>query len=223
MKKIGFAAYLTKPVRQSELFDSLAAVFSGQGAHSKKPMLTRHKVRELRRSNARILLAEDNITNQQVALGILKKLGLRADVVANGAEALKALEQIPYDLVLMDVQMPEMDGLEATRQIRDPESAVQNHTIPVIAMTAHAMAKDREKCRKAGMNDYLSKPVAPEALAHKIKGAAANITAMAFHDSALAMETAGNAGDVTQLNRLLPQLENRFSQLRKVLNKGCTL
>jgi len=311
LEKIGFAAYLTKPVRQSELFDSLAAVFSGQAAYSKKPMLTRHKVRELRRINVRILLAEDNITNQQVALGILKKLGLRADVVANGAEALKALEQIPYDLVLMDVQMPEMDGLEATRQIRDPESAVRDHTVPVIAMTAHAMAGDREKCRKAGMNDYLSKPVAPEALAgtlekwlktasksgpdaatedpaaplakpdeqpepddpleifdrsafvhrmmgdedladmiitgfledmpgqirilhdfvrqnqveqakaqaHKIKGAAANITAMAFHDSALAMENAGNAGDVTQLKRLLPQLENRFSQLQETLNQ----
>jgi CheY-like chemotaxis protein/HPt (histidine-containing phosphotransfer) domain-containing protein len=114
---------------------------------------------------ARILLAEDNITNQQVALGILKKLGLRADAVANGAEAVKALESIPYDLVLMDVQMPVMDGIEATRQIRSPQSAVPNRGIPIIAMTAHAMQRDREHCLEAGMNGYVSKPVSPQALA----------------------------------------------------------
>ena len=119
----------------------------------------------MRRGAVRILLAEDNITNQQVAVGILKKLGLRADAVANGAEAVKALETIPYDLVLMDVQMPEMDGLEATRHIRNPQSAVRNHQIPIIAMTAHAMQGDREKCLEAGMNDYVSKPISPQALA----------------------------------------------------------
>ena len=109
----------------------------------------------MRRGAVRILLAEDNVTNQQVALGILKKLGLRADAVADGAEAIRALETIPYDLVLMDVQMPEMDGLEATRRIRDPESAVRNHDIPIIAMTAHAMQGDRERCLEAGMDDYV--------------------------------------------------------------------
>ena len=116
----------------------------------------------------RILLAEDNITNQQVAVGILKKLGLRADAVANGAEAIKALETLPYDLVLMDVLMPEMDGLEATRQIRNPQSAVRNHQIPIIAMTANAMQGDREKCMEAGMNDYVSKPISPNALAEAL-------------------------------------------------------
>jgi signal transduction histidine kinase/CheY-like chemotaxis protein/HPt (histidine-containing phosphotransfer) domain-containing protein len=115
--------------------------------------------------NARVLLAEDNITNQQVALSILKKLGLRADAVANGAEAVKALETIPYDLVLMDVQMPELDGIEATRQIRSDQSAVRNHQVPVIAMTAHAMQGDREKCLQAQMNDYVSKPISPHSLA----------------------------------------------------------
>jgi CheY-like chemotaxis protein/HPt (histidine-containing phosphotransfer) domain-containing protein len=112
----------------------------------------------------RILLAEDNITNQEVAVGILKKLGLRANTVANGMEAVKALEILPYDLVLMDVLMPEMDGLEATRQIRNPQSAVLNHQIPIIAMTANAMKGDREECLAAGMNDYVSKPVSPQAL-----------------------------------------------------------
>ena len=134
-----------------------------------RPIVTRHTVREMIRSSVRILLAEDNITNQQVAVGILKRLGLRADAVANGEEAVKALETLPYDLVLMDVQMPIMDGLEATRQIRDLRSAVRDHGVPIIAMTAHAMQGDREKCLNAGMNDYVSKPVSPEALARALK------------------------------------------------------
>jgi PAS domain S-box-containing protein len=130
----------------------------------KQTIATPRTIRKLRRGEFRILLTEDNITNQQLVLGILKKMGLRAEAVANGAEALKALETIPYDLVLMDVQMPEMDGIEATRQIRDPHSAVPNHGIPVIAMTAHAMQGDRELCLEAGMNDYLAKPVDLRAL-----------------------------------------------------------
>ena len=117
-----------------------------------------------------ILLAEDNITNQLVALGILKKFGLRAAAVGNGAEALRALETLSYDLVLMDVQMPEMDGIEATRRIRKNEkimysSSIHHSSIPIIAMTTHVMQGDRERCLKAGMNDYISKPVNPEALA----------------------------------------------------------
>ena len=130
---------------------------------------TRHSVRETKDlfagRKARILVAEDNITNQQVALGILKKLGLAADAVANGEEVLQVLAVVPYDLVLMDVQMPEMDGLQATCQIRDPQSGVLDHQIPIIAMTAHAMQGDRERCLEAGMNGYVFKPVTPLALA----------------------------------------------------------
>jgi PAS domain S-box-containing protein len=166
MEELGFAGYLAKPARQSDLFDCLAAVLAGAAAAQPvRTIVTRHTIREMRRGALRILLAEDNITNQQVALGILRKLGLQADAVANGAEAIAALESIRYDLVLMDVQMPKMDGLEATAHIRDPQSAVRNHSIPVVAMTAHAMQGDRERCLEAGMNDYVTKPVSPQALA----------------------------------------------------------
>ena len=170
MQEIGFAAYLTKPVRHSEILDCLSAVLAGTGAAQQaQPIVTRHTIREMRRGLVRILLAEDNIANQQVAVGILKKLRLRADAVANGAEAVKALETIPYDLVLMDVQMPEMDGLEATRHIRNPQSAVRNHQIPIIAMTAHAMQGDRETCLTAGMSDYVPKPVSVQALVEALE------------------------------------------------------
>jgi PAS domain S-box-containing protein len=107
----------------------------------------------------RILLAEDNPTNQQVALGILRKLGVTADAVANGSDALARLRQKNYDLVLMDIQMPELDGLNTTRRIRAAQSGVRNPQIPIIAMTAHAAQEDREKCMAAGMNDYMSKPI----------------------------------------------------------------
>ena len=168
LDEIGFVAYLTKPVRQSDLFDSLAAVLAGETRKAKRPIVTRHSVREMRRGNVRILLAEDNIVNQKVTLAFLKKLGLSADAMANGIEAVKALGLIPYDLVLMDCQMPEMDGYEATARIRSPQSQVLNHDIPIIAMTAHAMHGDREKCLEAGMNDYLSKPVVPQTLAEML-------------------------------------------------------
>ena len=178
MEQIGFSAYLVKPARQSDLFDCLSTVLAGDesgdgqepGAADRttRPIVTRHAIREMRRGAIRILLAEDNITNQQVATGILTKLGLRADPVGNGAEAVSALERIPYDLVLMDVQMPLMDGLEATRRIRDPESAVLNHNVPVIAMTAHAMQGDRARCMEAGMDDYVTKPISPQILSETL-------------------------------------------------------
>jgi signal transduction histidine kinase/DNA-binding response OmpR family regulator len=110
-------------------------------------------------SPARILVAEDNLTNQMVITGLLKKLGFKADVVANGAEAVKALEIARYDIVLMDAQMPELDGFQATRMIRSLRSQVLNHQVPIIAMTAHAMPSDRTKCLEAGMDDYVAKPI----------------------------------------------------------------
>ena len=117
----------------------------------------------------RLLLAEDSKVNQKVVIGILGKLGYKIDVVGNGTDVLKALEALPYDLVMMDVQMPEIDGLEATRIIRNPDSAVLNHQIPVIALTAHAMQGDRELCMQAGMSDYVSKPIDPLLLVETLK------------------------------------------------------
>jgi PAS domain S-box-containing protein len=169
-KEIGFAAYLIKPVRQSDLFDCLTAVLAGEAPpEEERPLITRHSLREMRRGHVRLLLVEDNVINQEVASGILERLGWRADVAANGKEALQALQTRPYDLVLMDVQMPEMDGYEATRRIRDPQSAVLNHRVPVVALTAHAMAGDGEKCLAAGMSDYLTKPVDPQRMAEVVE------------------------------------------------------
>jgi len=170
MKEIGFAAYLIKPARHGEIIGCLSTVLGGTNADEEpQSIATYHSLCEMRRGAVRILLAEDNITNQQVAVGILKKLGLRVDAVANGAEAVTALKTLPYDLVLMDMQMPEMDGIEATRAIRNPQSPVINHQVPIIAMTAHALHGDRERCLDAGMNDYLTKPVVPRALAEALR------------------------------------------------------
>lgn len=168
-ESMGFSAYLTKPVRHSELFDTLIAALSGAPVHQDDNGQNRHSVGDIKRSHVRILLAEDNITNQIVAKGILEKLGYHVDVVTNGSQAIRSLEKKTYDLVLMDLQMPELDGLEATRIIRNAASNVINPDIPVIAMTANAMAGDREKCLNAGMNDYISKPVDPNILIEKIK------------------------------------------------------
>ncbi|MCP4714082.1 MAG: response regulator, partial [Deltaproteobacteria bacterium] len=163
-EKIGFDAYLVKPVKQSRLYDCILSVLgrkTATGDQERAKIITRHTISEARRHKTRILIAEDNVTNQLVALGILEQLGFRANAVANGIEALNALKSIQYDLVLMDIQMPDMDGIEATQAIRSPDSDVDNHDIPIIAMTANVMKGDREKCLAAGMNDYIPKPITP--------------------------------------------------------------
>jgi len=168
LKAAGVDAYLVKPVKQSRLFDCLVTVLGraaaehvfskpekGAPASLPAPELTGAR-------HARILLAEDNIVNQKVALAQLKGLGFTADSVANGQEALTALKQVPYDIIFMDCQMPEMDGYEASRLIRLAEktsSVPWKAPVPIVAMTAHAMTGDREKCLAVGMDDYLSKPV----------------------------------------------------------------
>jgi len=176
LEELGFAAYLTKPVRQSDLFDCLAIAMGHDeesvGANvkqRKRPIVTRHSVRELRQYHARVLLAEDNLVNQQVALGILKKFHVAVEVANNGAEAIKALKRSHFDLVLMDVQMPEMDGFEATRIIRNSSPAILDPNVPIIAMTAHASRAHQKKCEEAGMNDHLAKPLDPEVLLAVLK------------------------------------------------------
>lgn len=169
LEQIGFVGYLSKPVRQSHLHDCIAMVLgraeqlSGDAAAA-RGIVTRYTIAESARLGVRILLAEDNVINQKVAQNMLNKLGYKVDVVANGREAVRALQLIDYDLVLMDCLMPEMDGYAATALIRDPASKVLNYAVPVIAMTANAMVGDRDTCIEAGMNDYLSKPVKKEEL-----------------------------------------------------------
>jgi PAS domain S-box-containing protein len=172
LEAIGFSAYLTKPVKQSQLYDCLATVLGAADPSIKAPepaLVTRHTINEARRRGIRILLAEDNATNQQVALRIMEKLGFHADAVADGRQAVEALAAGSYDIVLMDVQMPVMDGFEATRAIRSGAAHVPNPRIPIIAMTAHAMKGDREHCLEEGMDDYISKPIAPQALAEALE------------------------------------------------------
>jgi len=175
---IGFAAHATKPIRKDDLLAVLSQALRprlGTAAADLAAGLTgglvaRPAVRPLLRGFAgrksRILLAEDNITNQQVALGMLKRFGLSADAVANGSEVIHALATVPYDVILMDVQMPDMDGYQATQRIR-AEGGPRCH-VPIIAMTAHAMQGDRERCLAAGMNDYITKPVSPQSLAEAL-------------------------------------------------------
>ena len=170
----GIAAYLTKPVRQSQLFDCLTTVVSnsfnvGESSSVAVPnLITKHNLREGKRmSNKLILIAEDNIVNQKVAVRQLQKLGYRADAVANGREAVEAVGRIPYDLVLMDCQMPEMDGYEATAEIRRLEGSLKR--TPIVAMTAHALIGDREKSLAAGMDDHITKPVKQEELARVLE------------------------------------------------------
>ena len=166
-EKIGFSAYLNKPVKQSYLFECLTTVIGAGTADTKKDnkIVTQYTLSENRNFKFKILLAEDNQINQKVALATLGKLGYRVDPVNDGKQAVQALEKNQYDIVLMDCQMPEMDGYEATKQIRNPKSKVINHNIPVIALTANAAKSDRDKCLKSGMDDYMAKPFQAQALA----------------------------------------------------------
>jgi two-component system sensor histidine kinase/response regulator len=168
-RKLGVAAYLTKPIRQSQLKEAVCGVLASKHLKSGTPsLLTRHSLREAcpgrqRRRALRVLLAEDNIVNQQLAVRLLDKRGIKSFVVGDGREAVVALESQRFDLVLMDVQMPEMDGFEATAAIRAKEAQTGAH-LPIIAMTAHAMKGDREQCLAAGMDAYVAKPIRPEEL-----------------------------------------------------------
>jgi len=187
-QQAGFNGYLTKPIRHQQLQQSLQMVLSSQQqtasstSSQSSTLITRHTVKEAQaQTQVHILLAEDNIVNQKVSVRMLQKIGYRIDVVKNGQEAIEAIGRTSYDLVLMDCQMPEMDGLEATRKIREAESVKrevkekilpdalpltphENLRVPIIALTANAFSGDLEACLDSGMDDFLTKPVRIEEL-----------------------------------------------------------
>ena len=173
LKQAGFAAYLTKPAKQSMLFDALAGAWASRHAGEGAALVTRHSVQESAAAanggdgaamqfHARVLLVEDNAVNQKVATRMLERLGCRVDKAGNGKEAVEMAEALPYDVIFMDCHMPEMDGYDATREIRGAEKRGQHRVI--VAMTANALKGDREKCIEAGMDDYISKPIHKDAL-----------------------------------------------------------
>jgi PAS domain S-box-containing protein len=159
---VEFAAYLTKPIRPSQLYDALMEVFGEKPETADRPAVAVIDERLAERLPLRILVVEDNAVNQQLALLLLQKIGYRADVAANGVEALEALDRQPYDAVLMDVEMPEMDGLEATRRIH--QQLPRERRPHIVAVTANAMQGERELCIQAGMDDYITKPIHIEEL-----------------------------------------------------------
>ena len=162
-RKLGVAAYLTKPVKQGELLEAiLLALGPKPNSESQHGRVSTRLLPE-DQGHLRILLVEDNAVNQLLARRMLEKRGNTVLVAGNGKEALAALEKNLFDLVFMDVQMPEMDGLQATAAIRMKEKSTGDH-VPIVAMTAHAMSGDEDRCRAAGMDDYLTKPIRPQEL-----------------------------------------------------------
>jgi len=170
MIEIGFMAYLRKPVRKMRLLNCLIEVISGitQKLDIESPIYPVCLLPPTQHSNLKILLAEDSLVNQKVAINQLQSLGYQADVAANGQEALKLCSQIHYDIILMDCQMPVLDGYSTSRQIRALETTngcLDSNKVTIIALTANALQEDRDRCLAAGMDDYLSKPVRQENLA----------------------------------------------------------
>lgn len=170
--QLGFSAYLTKPIKRNQLFDCLKMVFNEQQHNGKQPLapgskpklITRHDISAIKKPRVTALLVEDNKVNQIVAKTMLTKMEIKVDIADNGQIAVEKLTSTDYDIVFMDMQMPVMDGLTATQRIREDNSPVKNRKVYIIAMTANAMKGDRETCLKAGMNDYIAKPIRKEDL-----------------------------------------------------------
>ena len=162
-RQLGISAYLPKPIKESDLLNALLLVINPAGKDREiKQLITTHALREARRGYT-ILLAEDNVINQKLAVRLLEKNGHRVEVAADGIIVVEKWLKGGFDLILMDVQMPNLDGFEATGRIREREQKSGAH-IPIIAMTAHAMKGDREKCLSAGMDEYIAKPLKAEAM-----------------------------------------------------------
>jgi PAS domain S-box-containing protein len=201
MREKGFKAVLTKPVRQSHLLNTLAEVlgFDALSATRDKDAED-YKIEQSTSLDLRVLLAEDNVVNQKVAMRMLEKWGCRTEAVFNGKEVLQMLADMPFDLILMDVQMPEMDGFETTAAIRRMEKDTDNH-IPIIAMTAHAMHGDREKCLAAGMDDYVSKPVKPVDLYETISKWGSDLKIQVHREEAQPQQSGKKVFDFDRLHK----------------------
>jgi len=164
-EELGVSAYLLKPIRQSELREAVVRALGAKEQRGAIPLITRYSLQDPREPSVslRVLLVEDNLVNQRLAMRLLEKRGHSVVVASNGGEALTAFDNEDFDLLLMDLQMPEMDGFEATTAIRMKEKGSTNH-LPIVALTAHAMKGDREKCLAGGMDGYLTKPIRPQEL-----------------------------------------------------------
>jgi CheY-like chemotaxis protein len=172
-KELGVSAYLLKPIRQSELREAIARVLGAREQTGAIPLVTRYSLADAHEPGAslQILVAEDNAVNQLLVRRMLEKRGHRVVVASNGREALVEIEKGVYDLVLMDVQMPEMDGIEATLAIREKEKVRGDGSHQaIVALTAHAMKGDEERCKAAGMDGYLTKPIRPQELGSLLEG-----------------------------------------------------
>jgi PAS domain S-box-containing protein len=222
------SAYLSKPIRQSQLYDCMAMVL-GHATTPSAPRLTTSPILRdaLAQIPSRVLVVEDNVVNQKVAVRLLEKRGCRVDVAANGREAVTMLAQLAYDIVLMDCQMPEMDGFAATAAIREREASTGHH-VPIIAMTANAMQGDRERCLAAGMDGYLAKPITADALyaviaQYRPEGEAApEATRAPPMDLAEALAVADGDRDLVQemMAVLLAEYPGQLATLRTALDQG---
>ncbi len=208
-EKLGFSAYLNKPVAIPELWDVIQQVYAGSDflVTTNDLNTDQSEINQEKIYTSRILLVEDNVVNQRVAAGILKKLGVTVQAAENGKEALKIFSEYQFDLVLMDVMMPVMDGLTATKKIRQTDSK-----IPIIAMTANAMKEDRKKCLAVGMNDYISKPVSPVDLRRIIR------KWLKASDAKTAVVKNRNISPKESKNKLNKRIFDRTSLLKRIYN-----
>jgi CheY-like chemotaxis protein len=230
-RELGIAVYLIKPIRQSELLEAILAALGKSSDKGPASVVTRHTLRENRRK-FHILLAEDNLVNQCLAVRLLEKLGHKVVVASNGIEALDLLKRDRFDLVLMDIQMPKMNGFQTTAEIRKEEESTREH-LPIIAMTAHAMEGDRARCLDAGMDGYVAKPIRFEDLVDAIEHlgqspeaakVAATPTPRQQEPIDIASALARVEGDVELLQEMvalfLEELPDLLTNLREAVTAG---
>src|SRR5262249_35055773 len=230
-RRLGISAYLTKPIKQSELFDVIINAI-GQRLTERPHVQQRRKIVRSAQSMLQVLIAEDNQVNQLVATRIFEKLGHQVTIVSNGREALAAVQARKFDLVAMDVQIPEMDGLEATKAIRGWEKTTGTYTL-IVALTAHAMKGDRERCLAAGMDGYTSKPIRIRELEEvidrlisplhpeRVPGAESNQEDGVIDQVALLAGVDGNRQLLRKLVRLfLADYPQRLVEIKEAIRRG---